>query len=71
MNIDGTQVEYVAVGEKYLHTLHTNDIHFSHITDQVSLYTGSYHGSITSIEEVTNIIIICCGKTSFVPYSIL
>ena len=53
MNIDGTQVEYVAVGE--ISGIHCTQRYtfFSYYTDQTSLYRVPTTGSITSIEEVT------------------
>ena len=53
MNIDGTQVEYVAVGE--ISGIHCTEHYtfFSYYTDQSSLYRVPTMGSITTIEEVT------------------
>lgn len=53
MNTDGTQVEYVAVGE--ISGIHCTERYtfFSYYTDQTSLYRVPTVSPITSVEEVT------------------
>lgn len=53
MNIDGTQVEYVAIGE--ISGIHCTERYtfFSYYADQTRLYRVPTMGVITSVEEVT------------------